>query len=107
MAVETFKVVVGKPSIEKDPNAVLDYSIDWADWLLACEPDDTIQTHQIVLQAASALVVEQSATVNAGTRVTFWLSGGTAGTVERVVCRITTADGRIDDRSVWIKIKER
>jgi hypothetical protein len=103
---DTFVVTVGKPTITKDPNAVLDYSIDWTDWLLAAAPDDTIQIHQVILQADTDLVVEQSAVVG-GTRVTFWLSGGTAGTTERVVCRITTVDGRVDDRSVWLKIKER
>lgn len=103
---DTFKVVAGKPSITKDPNAVLDYSIDWEDWLAAADPLDTILAHQILLQQDSALTTEQSLVVG-GKRVTFWLSGGTAGTVERVVCRITTTNGRVDDRSVWLKVKER
>lgn len=39
--------------------------------------------------------------------VVAWISGGTAGTTYRVTCRIVTAGGRTDDRSIFIKVKER
>lgn len=39
--------------------------------------------------------------------VTAWLSGGVATSKPRVTCRITTNQGRVDDRSIWVKIAER
>jgi hypothetical protein len=42
-----------------------------------------------------------------GKTVVVWLSGGTVGTTYRIVCRISTAGGRTDDRSIFVKIKDR
>ena len=36
-----------------------------------------------------------------------WISGGTAGKVYRVTCQITTDSGRIDERSITIRVIER
>lgn len=93
-----------KPKIEKDPNAILDYSEDWATW---CEDagNDTIVTHDILFEDASTLaLVSSSVTANV---VTAFISGGTAGTTERVVFRVGTSGGRTDDRSIYLKIVDR
>jgi hypothetical protein len=102
---DTFKIVVGKPTIDKDPNAVLDYSVDWTDWLATTSPVDTITTHNILLPVGSGLTTVTSSVT--GGVVTFWVSGGTVGTTEKVTVRITTAGGRVDDRTVYLKIKDR
>jgi len=39
--------------------------------------------------------------------VTVWLSGGTAGINYKVACLITTAAGRTDERTIWIKVVDR
>lgn len=87
-------------SFVKDTQAVLDYQWDWSAWLPA---GDTILTHTIT--AAAGLTVASSA--NTTTTVTAWLSGGTAGVTYAVACKIVTAQGRTDERSIDIQVKER
>jgi hypothetical protein len=82
----------------KDPVAVLDYSFDWSLWLKT----DTIAT---ATWTSNGLV--QSSTSISGTITTIWLSGGIAGERYIVTCRITTAGGRTDERSIAINIQER
>lgn len=80
----------------KDPDEVLDYSIDWSTRL----GDDTIAT--------SAWTVPDGLTggdeTNTTTSTTVWLSGGEDGAWHRVENRITTAGGRTMDQSVTIRI---
>lgn len=105
MATETFEIAAGnKPTILKDPNAVLDYTLDWSEWL---EPlTDTIASVNV---AVSGVTLDH--TTNNGTSVTIWISGGTVGTRGEARVRITTvgtgARPRTDDRTVFFKIKER
>lgn len=77
----------------KDPNAVLDYAIDWTNWLVG---GDVISTSTWL--APSALTIINS-TFTGGTTVVF-LSGGTAGEVYNVTNRIITAANRTDDRTI-------
>ena len=104
MATETFEVTLGKPTIVKDPNAVLDYTLDWTEWL---EPlTDTIASVSV---AVSGVTLDH--TTNSGTSVTIWVSGGTVGTPGSARVRITTvgtgARPRTDERTGYFKIKER
>lgn len=84
----------------KDPNATLDYTVDWADWMPA---GDSITTVTWVVPAG----LTKTTQTNTATAATAWLSGGTVGTRYVVVCRITTVDGRIDDRTLQIDVQER
>ena len=84
----------------KDPHAVLDYSWDWTAWLAASE---TISTATVTV--AGSVVVDS--TVLASPVVTAWVSGGTAGDTDSLTCRITTSDGRTDDRTIRLSIRER
>ncbi len=94
----------GQSTIDKDPNAVLDYTFDWAAWLTPIE--DTIASVAWVVPAAAGSIEVESST-STSTTATAIVSGGVVGQKERLTCRITTADGRVDDRSVFLKIKER
>ena len=86
-------------SFIKDPNAVLDYQWNWAEWL----PDgDAIVTATVT--ADTGLTVASSS--RASTAVIAWLSGGTAGNSYGVLCRITTAQGRTDDRTITINVRQ-
>ena len=78
----------------KDPDAVLDYSIDWSDWL----GDDTIASSS---WAASTGITVDSDT-NTTTAAIVWLSGGTAGENYTATNSIVTAAGREDDRTITI-----
>jgi hypothetical protein len=83
----------------QDPDAVLDYQFDWADWLGA----DTIASHTVT--AATGLTVDSSTATSTAVRV--WLSGGSVGASYAVTCHVVTAAGREDDRTVTITVQER
>lgn len=84
----------------KDPSAVLDWVFDFSDWL---DDTDTITAHDVT--APDGLTLDSSSATT--TAVTAWLSGGTVGENYTVVCQITTADGRTDERSIRIQVRER
>lgn len=89
-----------KPSIVKDPNARLDYAWDWTDWL---EEGDSIS--EAVVLTSGTLAADPPLLEAA--RVTVFLSGGKVGVTETATCRVTTAAGRIDDRTLYLRIKPR
>jgi len=84
---------------EKDPDAVLDYQIDWTDWLAG----DTISTSAWTVSAGLTKTSESNTPATA--RV--WLSGGQAGSVYKATNRIVTAGGRTDDRTLEIRVNQR
>lgn len=83
----------------KDPDAVLDYGLDWTAWLAG----DTIASS--VWSAAAGLT--SSAPSFAAGLTQNWLSGGVAGTSYLVRNRITTVGGRTEDRSILINVADR
>ena len=86
---------------EHDANATLDYTIDWSAWL---DAGDTISTS--VWAVESGDVTLATPTIN-GDLTQIWASAGTVGTAATVRNRITTAAGRIDDRTLTLVIRER
>lgn len=86
---------------EKDPQAVLDWAFDWSNWLAASE---TIAGTPVVTVDSGLTKDTQS---NTTTKVTVWLSGGTLGTTYKVACRITTNQGRTDERTIGIRVTDR
>lgn len=85
---------------KKDPDAILDYSWDWVDWL---ESGETISTSLVVVSAGINLDSSSAST----TKATAWISGGTAGVPYLVTNRITTNLGRQDDRTITIRVTPR
>ena len=83
----------------KDPNAVLDYSVDWAKWLAG----DEIATSDWTVPVGLTKVSDTKTT----TKTTAWLSGGAADQSYTVTNRITTTGGRTEDRSFILKVEER
>lgn len=85
-----------------DPNAVLPYAWDWTAWLV---DGDTIATHTILPPAE----VDFTNDTHTDTAVTARLSAPTAtiGAMLTVTCRITTAAGLTDDRSIRLAIRNR
>lgn len=86
-------------SVIKDPDAILDYDVDWSRWL----GTDTISS--VVWVVGTGLTKDSQS--NTDTVAKVWLSGGTVGTNYSVTCRVTTAGGRTDDRSFQVKVRER
>lgn len=86
-------------TFRKDPAATLDYMVDWTDWL----DGDSIAS---VTWAVPAGLTETDR-LNSGQIATIWLSGGAAGEKHKVACRITTAEGRVDERTLDILVVDR
>jgi hypothetical protein len=81
----------------QDPTEVLDYQINWADFL---PTGDAI--------ASSAWTADTGLTVTTGgytaTTTTVWVSGGTARYLYRVTNTVTTTGGRTIDKVLKFKI---
>lgn len=82
-------------TFKKDPDATLDYSIDWSAWL----DSDVITASAWTLPPD---ITEAKASTYTDSVATVWLSGGVAGASYEVSNRITTVLGRIDDRTITI-----
>jgi hypothetical protein len=85
----------------KDPDAVLDYSVDWSLWLAG----DEISSSEWLLEAGAA--IEKVTASSTPTKATVWLSGGDVGITYLVTNRIVTAGGRTDNRTISIKVEDR
>lgn len=82
----------------KDPQAKLDFGLDWTAWLGV----DNITTSTWTADTGLTLT---NATYNAKT-TTVWIAGGTAGEKLSATNRIITAAGRQDERTIILAIKE-
>lgn len=85
--------------IRKDPDAKLDYTLDWREWL----DGDIVKTSTWELDPGLTM---ESATHD-GMKTTIWLSGGDAGEHYKVTNHIITTDGREDERSFTVVVRER
>jgi hypothetical protein len=109
MTTFTIDPKTGKASMPHDPDASLDYVENWAPWLDAV--GDTISSAVVTVTSGntppSDVVVDSSIIV--GKTVRAWISGGDPGETVAVRYRITTTNNppRIDDRTVFLKVKDR
>lgn len=83
----------------KDPAAALDYAVDWGAWL----GTDTIAS--VVWTVPAGLTL--NAQSHTDTVATVWLAGGTTGQSYAVTCAVTTAAGRVDERTITLAVAER
>ncbi len=84
----------------KDPDALLDYQIDWGPWLAGS--NDFIVSANASAQAG----IEIASSSMTSTLHTFFVSGGTVGVEYVITSRIWTNGGRINDQSIVIAIEE-
>jgi hypothetical protein len=90
----------GWPVIDKDPEAVLDYSIDWTDWL--ADVSDTISAATVTVSG-----ITKNTSTNTSVKVTAWLQGGVPAQMPSATYQIVTTGGRTDERTIYFNIKER
>ena len=90
----------------KDPESELPYWFDWTPWL-TIEDRGGIATYDLAVDSGDgALKIGESAR-GAGAYAGFimlWLSGGTEGATYVVRCRVTLADGSVEDGSRRLEI---
>ena len=85
----------------KDPDEILDYKIDWSQWL----ETDTIANSQYFVYPTGSLIIDSDSYTSDQTII--WLSGGTLNRTYQVTNRITTNGGRTADRTISMEIKSR
>lgn len=90
MAVATF---------EKDPEANLDYAIDWSNWL---KEDIIIDSHWTADEGISLGSDSHTDTVS-----TVWVFGGSNRKRYELTNTVITAGGRIDERTIRIKCRQK
>lgn len=94
--------------IEKDPDATLDYSIDWSDWL---SQGDSLQTSTWTISTIAgdtAPVTQESTAINTITSTaTIVVSGGGANNIYKLTNRITTDNGLVDERYFRLFVKNK
>lgn len=90
-----------RPTGDKDPEAVLDYPIDFSEWFLA--QNDTYLNHEVT--TAGGLVCDSSQAIN--NVIIPVISGGNLGDLGKFTIKLYTTNGRVDKRSFYLKIKER
>lgn len=83
----------------KDPDAVLDYQVDWSSWL----DTDTISTSAWTVPSG----ITKDSDTNTDTTATIWLSGGVDGADYDLINHITTANGREDDRTIKVQVRSK
>ena len=85
----------------KDPDAVLDYSVDWLLWLAG----DQISSSEWILELGAT--IQKITDTFTNSRTVVWLGGGDRGITYLVTNRIVTVGGRTDDRTISVKVEDR
>ena len=88
-------------TFRKDPNAVLDYVLDWGENYLAT--GETISS--VVWTVATGITKDSDSKTD--TTTTIWLSGGTALTSYTIACKIVTNQSRTDERTFTVQVENR
>lgn len=88
-------------TFKKDPNANIDYTFDWTAYLTPLS--DTIAS--VIFVGDPGLTVSRISfnTLTA----TCYVAGGQLNSNLNLRCQITTTAGRVDDRSITLKIVTR
>lgn len=89
----------------KDPEAVLDYAIDWGAEYLGAGELLAASEWSVMPDEAGGVSVAGSG-FDASTSMVK-AAGGIAGSLYRLVNRITTALGRTDERSIVVRVEDR
>lgn len=84
----------------KDPQAVKDYGFDWSAWLVN---SDSIAS-SVFSGSSGCAVTSSSISVNSFGVTICFVSSGTLDTTAIITNKITTTQGRIDERSFQLKI---
>ena len=93
---------------EKDPQATLDYTIDWDLWV---STGDTIASSQWAIETitgdANPLVMTTDSFDNINNTTTVWIADGSISNQYRITNTITTTNGLTDERYFRIFVKDR
>ena len=97
------------PYLLIDPQETLDYTFDWSAFLDAAgSPGDSVaqSSWTIAPQAGSPPAPALSGAVFTPTTATVFVSDASAGAIYQLSNRITTAQGRIAERSITLRCEQ-
>lgn len=89
----------------KDPDAVLDYAIDWGAEYLSVDDLLAESSWSVTPDESDGVVVVGSAFEDRMSSVQ--AGGGIAGRLYRLANRVVTQLGRIDERSIMLRVEKR
>lgn len=87
-------------SFKQQPAEVLDYDVDYTDWLPS---SDSVGT---ATSAVSPVGLVVDAQVVSGKFVKLWVSGGTSGVKYKVTLTVETAIGRTKQDEILFTVKD-
>lgn len=92
--------------IDKDPEARLDYQLNWAEWLPS---GDTISVSAWTAETISGDTdnLSVASSTNTDTTCDVTVTGGTEGNIYRLYNQITTNGGLVERRFFRVKVKQR
>lgn len=88
----------------KDPQSRVDYAVDWSPGYL--DGQTIAESAWSVVPAESGGIEIDEASFDL-TRAAVTLAGGVAGHVYSVSNRVTLSDGRVDERSITLRVEDR
>lgn len=88
----------------KDPDAILDYAIDWGAEYLDGELIAASQWHVEPAESGGVTIAGSDFSARESK---VKAAGGTAGKLYRLVNEVTTDSGRIDSRSILLRVEQR
>lgn len=89
-----------------DPNAKLDYTLDWSRYLYTLGEDVISQSEWLI--EGTVAISQSPAPSHTDKTTTVWLEGNDAAVDEKITVtnRITTVGGRIEDRSFTLTVQK-
>jgi len=85
-----------------DPDAIIDYNIDWSKWLAQVGGADTILTSVWTINNAT-----EASSSNTGSSAQVFIQNAKAGKIVTMRNRIVTVGGRTEDRTLRAEVREK
>lgn len=96
--------LVGKDT--KQPDEVLDWDVDFGDWMRSGDALDIVNTNVRLLSGPDTTPLLVTQVQSTATRSKVWLSGGANGAKYRIELEATTVEGRLKEAEFDIAVKE-
>lgn len=85
----------------KSPDEVKRYSVDYSDWL---DTGEYILTANVTISPSGPIVDVQSTTTN-DIDLSFFVTGGTAGTSYKLKTRVQTTNGQVKEDIIVLEVR--
>lgn len=85
----------------KSPDEIKRYSVDYVDWL---DTGEYLQAAVVTASPSGPIIDVQGITSN-DTDVSFFVTGGTAGTSYKLKTRATTTNGQVKEDIILLEIR--